>query len=148
MAFAEVHVGNSNDFFALCPKTLHDLLHIGVGNAACLFPPKLGLHAERLVNPAVASYLYYWLEDVCQVRPLTKLSYSGYIEGHIMHSRLGSLPMKRASLIDFQEFFNQKAINGRLDGKPGIPPEPLRAALWYTLPARRVSFEGFDFSIL
>lgn len=74
----------------------------------------------------VASYLYYWLEDVCQVRPLTKLSDSGYIEGHIMHSRLGSLPMKRASLIDFQEFFNQKAINGRLDGKPGgLSPKSL-----------------------
>ena len=74
----------------------------------------------------VASYLYYWLEDVCQVRPLTKLSYLGYIEGHIMTSRLGSLPMKRATLIDFQEFFNHKAVSGRLDGKPGgLSPKTL-----------------------
>ena len=34
--------------------------------------------------------------------------------------------MKRATLIDFQEFFNHKAVSGRLDGKPGgLSPKTL-----------------------
>lgn len=73
------------------------------------------------------TYLHYWHHEFLQVKPSTHTSYDTYIEGHVFGSKLGSIALKQLCLNDFNDFFKEKEVTGRLDGKPGgLSPKTLR----------------------
>lgn len=73
------------------------------------------------------TYMHFWHEKYILVRPATHTNYEIYIEKHIYHSNLGSIPLKKLCLEDFIDFFREKELSGRLDKKPGgLAPKTLR----------------------
>lgn len=73
------------------------------------------------------TYMHFWHEKYILVRPATHTNYEIYIEKHIYHSKLGSIPLKKLCLEDFIDFFREKELSGRLDKKPGgLAPKTLR----------------------
>ena len=73
------------------------------------------------------TYMHFWHEKYILVRPATHTNYETYIEKHIYHSKLGSIPLKKLCLEDFIDFFREKELSGRLDKKPGgLAPKTLR----------------------
>ena len=68
----------------------------------------------------IGEWLVYWLDKY--VRPKKSIStykgYEIYVARHIMPA-LGNIALNNLTSKILQEFFDIKAINGRLDGKPG-----------------------------
>lgn len=86
----------------------------------------LSVYVEGSQMP-LYTYLHKWHLDYLDVRPSTHINYDTYIEKHIFHSRLGSIPLKKLCLDDFVTFFREKEVSGRLDNKPGgLAPKTLR----------------------
>jgi integrase len=67
----------------------------------------------------VAAWLTQWLATVRQeVSPKTHERYSEFIIGYLIPA-LGPTPLSKLSAIQIQSAFNDWAIGGRRDGKPG-----------------------------
>lgn len=72
-------------------------------------------------------YLDEWRTKYIQIGAGTQPNYNSYINGHIYHSKIGSIPLKKLTLQDFTDFFKEKECSGRMDGKPGgLSPKTLR----------------------
>lgn len=73
------------------------------------------------------AYLKWYQKNCTNTRPSTQDNYDTYFDGHIFHSRLGSIALKDLARDDFNAFFKEKRNSGRLDGKPGgLKPKTLR----------------------
>lgn len=72
-------------------------------------------------------WLCEWLEIYCkpEIRMTTYVNYETYIEKHIKDT-IGGYKLCELNTALFQMFYNEKAKNGRLDGKGGINAKTLR----------------------
>ena len=73
---------------------------------------------ERLEN-WLTTYAYI------KVRASTYASYQAYINNHIA-PYIGGVKLQKLTTEQLQLFFNEKAKNGRLDGKGGLSPKTIR----------------------
>ena len=75
--------------------------------------------------------LLEWLENwlttyaYIKVRVSTYASYQAYINNHIA-PYIGGVKLQKLTTEQLQLFFNEKAKNGRLDGKGGLSPKTIR----------------------
>ena len=75
--------------------------------------------------------LLEWLENwlttyaYIKVRASTYASYQAYINNHIA-PYIGGVKLQKLTTEQLQLFFNEKANNGRLDGKGGLSPKTIR----------------------
>ena len=75
--------------------------------------------------------LLEWLENwlttyaYIKVRASTYASYQAYINNHIA-PYIGGVKLQKLTTEQLQLFFNEKAKNGRLDGKGGLSPKTIR----------------------
>lgn len=76
--------------------------------------------------------LLEWLNDWLttyasgNIRNATLISYETYIRGHIGSDKIAKIKLKDLTSRHFQEFFNTKAVSGRLDKKKGGLSEKTR----------------------
>lgn len=72
-------------------------------------------------------WLCEWLEIYCkpELRMTTYVNYELYIHKHIKDS-IGRYRLSELTTAKFQQYYNEKAKNGRLDGKGGMNPKSLR----------------------
>ena len=72
-------------------------------------------------------YLHMWLNTYVEntVRMSTYISYETYIEKHIKDS-IGRFPICSLNTMMIQNWYNEKAKNGKLVGKGGLNPKTLR----------------------
>lgn len=91
-----------------------------------------GSYIEESQMP-LYTYLHHWHYEYTEIKPATHGNYDTYIEGHILGSRLGSIPLKKLMLDDFISFFKEKQTSGRLDGRPGglSPKHCGISAIWF-----------------
>lgn len=68
-----------------------------------------------------------WLHNYAHitVRPSTYISYEGYIYNHIIPI-IGSLPIQKLTPPIVQNFYNDRFLHGRTDGKGGLSSKTLR----------------------
>ena len=99
-----------------------------------------GSYIEESQMP-LYTYLHHWHYEYTEIKPATHGNYDTYIEGHILGSRIGSIPLKKLMLDDFTSFFKEKQTSGRLDGRPGgLSPKTLRNI-------RNMVSEALDFAV-
>ena len=75
----------------------------------------------------VKDWLIEWLHNYAHimVRPSTYISYEGYIYNHII-PMIGDLPIQKLTPPIVQNFYNDRYLNGRTDGKGGLSSKTLR----------------------
>jgi hypothetical protein len=75
----------------------------------------------------LGDWLEYWFKEHAdsKVKHSTKVSYDLYIYKHI-NPVIGHILLKDLRSDILQRFLNEKAKNGRLDGKGGLSPKTLR----------------------
>lgn len=75
----------------------------------------------------VSDWLTQWLHNYAHitVRPSTYISYEGYIYNHIIPI-IGSLPIQKLTPPIVQNFYNDRFLHGRTDGKGGLSSKTLR----------------------
>ena len=75
----------------------------------------------------VKDWLIEWLHNYAHimVRPSTYISYEGYIYNHII-PMIGHLPIQKLTPPIVQNFYNDRFLNGRTDGKGGLSSKTLR----------------------
>ena len=75
----------------------------------------------------VKDWLIEWLHNYAHimVRPSTYISYEGYIYNHIIPI-IGDLPIQKLTPPIVQNFYNDRYLNGRTDGKGGLSSKTLR----------------------
>lgn len=68
----------------------------------------------------LAQYLPEWLKTYMfpTIRRSTYSQYEQYVTRHIL-PKLGSIKLQKLTQKQLQDFFNEKMVGGRLDGKPG-----------------------------
>lgn len=99
-----------------------------------------GVYREGSLMPLYA-YLHHWHYKYTEIKPSTHSNYDTYIENHIFHSKLGSIPLKKLSVDDLCDFFKEKQTSGRLDGKVGgLSAKTLRNI-------RNMISEALDFAV-
>ena len=54
-----------------------------------------GSYIEESQMP-LYTYLHYWHYEYTEIKPATHRNYDTYIEGHILGSRIGSIPLKNS----------------------------------------------------
>ena len=74
----------------------------------------------------VKDWLIDWLHNYAHitVRPSTYISYEGYIYNHIIPC-IGDLPIQKLTPPLVQNFYNDRYLNGRTDGKGGLSSKTL-----------------------
>lgn len=75
----------------------------------------------------IKDWLIEWLHNYAHimVRPSTYISYEGYIYNHII-PMIGDLPIQKLTPPIVQNFYNDRFLNGRTDGKGGLSSKTLR----------------------
>uniref|UniRef100_UPI00292FB47F tyrosine-type recombinase/integrase n=1 Tax=uncultured Ruminococcus sp. TaxID=165186 RepID=UPI00292FB47F len=75
----------------------------------------------------LSEWLNIWLTSYAyiKVRPSTYASYQAYINNHIA-PYIGGVKLQKLTTEQLQLYFNEKAKNGRLDGKGGLSPKTIR----------------------
>ena len=75
----------------------------------------------------VKDWLIEWLHNYAHImiRPSTYISYEGYIYNHII-PMIGDLPIQKLTPPIVQNFYNDRFLNGRTDGKGGLSSKTLR----------------------
>ncbi len=75
----------------------------------------------------VKDWLIEWLHNYAHimVRPSTYISYEGYIYNHII-PMIDDLPIQKLTPPIVQNFYNDRYLNGRTDGKGGLSSKTLR----------------------
>lgn len=78
-------------------------------------------------NLTLSEWLQVWLTSYAyiKVRPSTYASYQAYIERHVSPI-IGGLQLQKLTTNQLQVFFNEKRMNGRIDGKGGLSPKTIR----------------------
>ena len=78
-------------------------------------------------NLTLSEWLDVWLTSYAyiKVRPSTYASYQAYIERHVSPI-IGGLQLQKLTTNQLQVFFNEKRVNGRIDGKGGLSPKTIR----------------------
>ena len=78
-------------------------------------------------NLTLSEWLEVWLTSYAyiKVRPSTYASYQAYIERHVSPI-IGGLQLQKLTTNQLQVFFNEKRVNGRIDGKGGLSPKTIR----------------------
>ncbi|GEM_PF-5493432 len=110
-------VMNSRDFPVIkAGKKLHTIF----------FQKQQGIYITPAKVP-VREWLTEWLHNYAHinVRPSTYISYEGYINNHII-PQIGDLPIQKLTPPVVQNFYNNKFLNGRTDGKGGLSSKTLR----------------------
>lgn len=109
----------------------------------CLAKIYKGSYIEGSMMPLYV-YLNEWhnrYTSFTSIKPATHKNYDSYIEGHFYNSRLGSIPLKKLTLLDFCDFFAKKETSGRLDSKPGgLSPKSIRNI-------RNMAAEALDYAV-
>ena len=88
------------------------------------------LRTNTYIKPCKTSlyeFLHMWLETYTKniVRMTTYVNYETFIEKHIKDS-IGTFPLCDLNTVIIQNFYNEKAKNGKLVGKGGLSPKTLR----------------------
>ena len=88
------------------------------------------LHTNTYVEPCkttLYSYLCTWLETYCKnvVRMTTYINYETYVQKHIKDT-IGGYSLCDLSTILIQQFYNDKAKNGKLNGSGGLSPKTMK----------------------
>lgn len=75
----------------------------------------------------VKDWMIDWLHNYAHitVRPSTYISYEGYIYNHII-PYIGDLPIQKLTPPLVQNFYNNRYLSGRTDGKGGLSSKTLR----------------------
>ena len=75
----------------------------------------------------LSEWLNIWLTSYAyiKVRPSTYASYQAYIDRHVS-PLIGGLKLQKLTTNQLQVFFNEKRMNGRIDGKGGLSPKTIR----------------------
>ncbi len=75
----------------------------------------------------LSEWLNIWLTSYAyiKVRPSTYASYQAYVERHVS-PLIGGLQLQKLTTNQLQVFFNEKRMNGRIDGKGGLSPKTIR----------------------
>ncbi len=75
----------------------------------------------------LSEWLSIWLTSYAyiKVRPSTYASYQAYIDRHVS-PLIGGLKLQKLTTNQLQVFFNEKRMNGRIDGKGGLSPKTIR----------------------
>lgn len=78
-------------------------------------------------NLTLSEWLEVWLTSYAyiKVRPSTYASYQAYIERHVSPI-IGGLQLQKLTTNQLQVFFNEKRVNGKIDGKGGLSPKTIR----------------------
>ena len=101
-------------------KEVADKLH------AIFFQKQQGIYVTP-TKVLVKDWLIEWLHNYAHitVRPSTYISYEGYIYNHIIPI-IGNLPIQKLTPPIVQNFYNDRFLNGRIDGKGGLSSKTLR----------------------
>ena len=101
-------------------KEVADKLH------AIFFQKQQGIYVTP-TKVLVKDWLTEWLHNYAHinVRPSTYISYEGYIYNHII-PMIGDLPIQKLTPPIVQNFYNDRFLNGRTDGKGGLSSKTLR----------------------
>ena len=101
-------------------KEVADKLH------AIFFQKQQGIYVTP-TKVLVKDWLIEWLHNYAHitVRPSTYISYEGYIYNHIIPI-IGDLPIQKLTPPIVQNFYNDRFLNGRIDGKGGLSSKTLR----------------------
>lgn len=101
-------------------KEVADKLH------AIFFQKQQGIYVTP-TKVLVKDWLVEWLHNYAHitVRPSTYISYEGYIYNHIIPI-IGDLPIQKLTPPIVQNFYNDRFLNGRTDGKGGLSSKTLR----------------------
>ena len=101
-------------------KEVADKLH------AIFFQKQQGIYVTP-TKVLVKDWLIEWLHNYAHitVRPSTYISYEGYIYNHIIPI-IGDLPIQKLTPPIVQNFYNDRFLNGRTDGKGGLSSKTLR----------------------
>ena len=72
-------------------------------------------------------WLDLWINTYAKpnIRQSTYISYEGYVYKHII-PMLGNTPLQKLTTNMIQDFYNNKSVNGRLDGQGGLSAKTLR----------------------
>lgn len=78
-------------------------------------------------NITLYEWFNTWLDTYCRdkLKPTSIVNYETYIEKHIRYS-IGNIKLSALSPIILQKFYNDKAMDGRIDGKGGLSPKTIR----------------------
>lgn len=101
-------------------KEVADKLH------AIFFQKQQGIYVTP-TKVLVKDWLTEWLHNYAHinVRLSTYISYEGYIYNHIC-PMIGDLPIQKLTPPIVQNFYNDRFLNGRTDGKGGLSSKTLR----------------------
>lgn len=101
-------------------KEVTDKLH------AIFFQKQQGIYVTPTVV-TVQMWMEEWLHNYAHitVRPSTYISYEGYIYNHIIPG-IGNLVLQKLTPPLVQNFYNDRYLNGRTDGKGGLSSKTLR----------------------
>lgn len=101
-------------------KEVTDKLH------AIFFQKQQGMYITP-TKVLLREWLEEWLHNYAHinVRPSTYISYEGYIYNHIIPI-IGDLPIQKITPPVVQNFYNDRFLNGRTDGKGGLSSKTLR----------------------
>lgn len=93
-------------------------------NTACQMQPSAAAPKGSVVT--VGEWMSRWLEKYAKpsVKLSTYCSYELYIRGHVT-PLIGKKYMNTLTAEDLQDFFNDRAKNGRLNGEGGLSPKTL-----------------------
>lgn len=88
------------------------------------------INSNTYIEPSKVTlyeWLCEWLEIYCkpELRITTYVNYELYIEKHIKDT-LGGYKLTALTTAIFQQYYNYKSENGRLDGAGGLSPKTLR----------------------
>lgn len=101
-------------------KEVTDKLH------AIFFQKQQGIYVTPTVV-TVQMWMEEWLHNYAHitVRPSTYISYEGYIYNHIIPG-IGKFILQKLTPPLVQNFYNDRFLNGRTDGKGGLSSKTLR----------------------
>ena len=88
------------------------------------------LKTNTYVEPStltLADWMRTWLNTYCrnEVRASTLVNYEIYVDRHIA-PRIGNIRLCDVNAIVFQQFFNDRQKNGRLNGQGGLSPKTIK----------------------
>lgn len=87
------------------------------------------IHSNTYIEPSKVTlyeWLCTWLDDYCNdIRMTTKVNYETYTHQHIKDS-IGAYRLCDITPMLIQQFYNDKAKNGKIDGTGGLSPKTLR----------------------
>ena len=90
------------------------------------YQKKQGIYVKP-TKVLVKDWMLDWLHNYAHitVRPSTYICYEGFIYNHII-PMIGDLPLQKLTPPMVQNFYNDRYLNGRTDGKGGLSSKTLR----------------------